>query len=305
MNNNKIGIDLGGTKLLGILVNNNNTIINRKKINVQKNIDITGMISEIVNLIYDLSQNSKIRHIGLAVPGPVTQEQGIASILPAYGLKNIPFKKLLEEKTDLNVIVGNDVNLATLAEYKLGAGRGVSSLYTFYPGTGIGGGYIANGKLIQGHNGTAGEVGHMVIDVNGAKCNCGQHGCLETIVSNTGLKRMLKEAIINNTYSGDLSTDLLSSENILTAWKMNDNEIHKLLKYQAEVLGIAIANVINITGVERIIVGGQIYHLLKDDLLPIVKRIATNYAIGGGMNNVEIKLNQLGSEAPALGATLL
>ena len=80
---------------------------------------------------------------------------------------------------------------------------------------------------------------------------------------------------------------------------------NNILSYQAEVLGIAVANVVNVTGVERILIGGQIYHLLKDELLPIVKGTATKHAIGSGMKNVDILLNQLGPEAPALGVTML
>lgn len=306
MNRYKIGLDLGGTKLLGIIVDgSNNNIIKKKKIKVQKNIMFDELLDEIVNIYNILSDGLDINRLGLAVPSSVQYETGIASFLPAYGWRNVEFKKILENKLGIEVKVDNDVNMATLAEYKLGAGIGVKSLYTFYPGTGIGGGYICNGQLVRGYNGTAGEIGHMIVDINGTRCNCGQHGCLETIVSNTAFKRLLRESITNKIYYGKIDPDFAGSKDILEAWNAGDKVLQDLLKYQAKVLGIAIANIVNITGVERIIVGGHFYHVLEDKLLHIVEDSAIKYAIGDGMKGINVLLNKLGPAAPALGATLL
>jgi len=305
MENYKIGIDLGGTKLLGIVVDSHNKIIDLRKIILQKSITIDKVISDIVGIYNEFSNQLTIKTFGLAVPSSVRFESGIATFLPAYGWRDVPFKKLIESEIDVEIKLDNDVNLATLAEYTIGAGKGVQSLYTFYPGTGIGGGYIYNGELIRGYNDTAGEIGHMVLDINGVKCNCGQTGCLETIVSNTGFKRLLNEAKTKGELSILHNNCNITSEQIYKAWEVGDTIVKNILKYQAEVLGVAIANVINTIGVERIIIGGQIYHLLKDDLLPIVRNFANKHSIGDGMRNVDILLNQLGPEAPAIGATLL
>jgi len=302
MENYKIGVDLGGTKLLGILTDNHSNILKKKKINIQENINIDKIIEEIMNIYTELSQDVEIETLGLAVPSSVQFDTGVASFLPAYGWKDVPFKHLIESEIDIIVRLENDVNMATLAEFKLGAGIGVNSLYTFYPGTGIGGGYISNGKLVRGYNGTAGEIGHMVIDVNGAGCKCGQRGCLETIVSNTGFRRLLNES---KSVSSLDNIENIRSENIVEAWNTGDSTIQNIFEFQAEVLGISVANVINITGVERIIIGGQIYHLLEEELLPIVRGTAKEHAIGDGMKNVDIRLNKLGPEAPALGVTML
>ena len=302
MENYKIGVDLGGTKLLGILTDNHSSILKTRKIKIQDNINIDKIIEEIINIYTELSQGVEIETLGLAVPSSVQFDTGIASFLPAYGWKDVPFKRLIESEINIIVRLENDVNMATLAEYKLGAGIGVNSLYTFYPGTGIGGGYISNGKLIRGYNGTAGEIGHMVIDVNGAECKCGQRGCLETIVSNTGFRRLLYESKISSTLD---NTKNIRSENIAKAVHSGDSTVQNILQFQAEVLGISIANVINITGVERIIIGGQVYLLLEEELLPIVRESSKEHAIGDGMKHVDILLNKLGPEAPALGVTLL
>jgi len=301
----KIGLDLGGTKLLGILVDSSSNILKKKKIKIQRDITLNNLLDEIILFFGALSNDLEINVLGFAVPSSVQFETGIASFLPAYGWRNVQFKKILENEMDIEVKVDNDVNMATLAEYNLGAGMGVKSLYTFYPGTGIGGGYISNGKLVRGLNGTAGEIGHMVIEINGTRCNCGQNGCLETIVSNTAFKRLLKESKANKKYTGKIDPDISGSKDILEAWNSGDTALQDILRYQAKVLGIAIANIVNITGVERIIVGGHFYHVLEEKLLYLVEESASIHAIGNGMKDVEILLNKLGSEAPALGATLL
>lgn len=308
MSRYKIGIDLGGTKLLGILADQDYQILWKKKIKLPQRVVIEDIIELITGLFNEFSQKFEIEDldvIGLAVPSPVDNESGVAHFLPAFGWKNIPFKQILIKKINIDFRVENDVNMATLAEYKLGAGRGVNSLYTLYPGTGIGGGYINKGELVRGLNGTAGEIGHMVVDINGALCKCGQRGCLETIVSNIGFKRLFKEAIISGTESSIENIDSFTSEILAAAYHAGDLVVQNVLNYQASVLGIAIANVINLTGIERIIIGGQVYHQLKNELLPIVEQSAAAHSIGGGMLNVEIRLNELGSIAPALGVTLL
>ena len=242
--------------------------------------------------------------MGIALPSPVDNKLGHAKHLTAFQEKELPVRDMLKERTGVDIKLGNDVIMATLAEYKFGAGHGVSSLFTFYPGTGLGGGYIYEGILVTGFNSTAAEVGHVIIDIDGPLCKCGRHGCLEAIVSYHGLKTMLSEKLSRGAASVIDHTSFRAID-IFKAWRKGDPVISELLKYQARALGIGIANVINITGVERIILGGTIYHELQDDLLPIVEKNAVKHAIGDGMDGVDILLNELGDEAPALGASML
>jgi glucokinase len=303
----RIGLDLGGTKVLGVVTDSDHKVIHRKKHRLSNRADISAVMDQISNVYTALAKqvgDEKIDSVGIALPSPVDNELGHAKHLTAFQEKELPVRDMLKERTGVDVKLGNDVNMATLAEYKFGAGKGVSSLFTFYPGTGLGGGYIYKGKLVTGFNSTAAEVGHMVINIDGPLCKCGRHGCLEAIVSYHGLKTMLGEklaagAVCNIDPSSFRATD------IFDAWRKDDPVVSELLEYQARALGIGIANVINITGVERIILGGTIYHELQDDLLPIIEKNAVKYAIGNGMDGVDILLNELGDEAPALGASML
>ena len=303
----RIGLDLGGTKVLGVVTDSDHKVIHRKKHRLSNRADISAVMDQISNVYTALAEqvgDEKIDSVGIALPSPVDIKLGHAKHLTAFQEKDLPVRGMRKERTGVDVNLGNDVNMATLAEYKFSAGKGVSSLFTFYPGTGLGGGYIYKGKLVTGFNSTAAEVGHVVIDIDGPLCKCGRHGCLEAIVSYHGLKTLLGEklaagAVCNIDPSSFRATD------IFDAWRKGDPVLSELLEYQARALGIGIANVINITGVERIILGGTIYHELQDDLLPIIEKNAVKYAIGNGMDGVDIFLNELGDEAPALGASML
>ena len=303
----RIGLDLGGTKVLGVVTDSDHKVIHRKKHRLSNRADISAVMDQISNVYTALAEqvgDEKIDSVGIALPSPVDNELGHAKHLTAFQEKELPVRDMLKERTGVDVKLGNDVNMATLAEYKFGAGKGVSSLFTFYPGTGLGGGYIYKGKLVTGFNSTAAEVGHVVIDIDGPLCKCGRHGCLEAIVSYHGIKTMLSEKLSSGAESVIDHTSFRAVD-IFEAWRKGDQVISELLEYQARALGIGIANVINITGVERIILGGTIYHELQDDLLPIIEKNAVKYAIGNGMDGVDILLNELGDEAPALGASML
>ena len=303
----RIGLDLGGTKVLGIVTDSDHKVVHRKKHRLSNRADISVVMDQISNVYTALVEQvdgEKIASVGIALPSPVDIKLGHAKHLTAFQEKELPVRDMLKERTGVDIKLGNDVNMATLAEYKLGAGKGVSSLFTFYPGTGLGGGYIYKGKLVTGFNSTAAEVGHVVIDIDGPLCKCGRHGCLEAIVSYHGLKTMLGEKLAAGAVC-HIDPSSFRATDIFKAWRKGDPVLSELLEYQARALGIGIANVINITGVERIILGGTIYHELQDDLLPIIEKNAVKYAIGNGMDGVDILLNELGDEAPALGASML
>ena len=303
----RIGLDLGGTKVLGVMTDSDHKVIHRKKHRLSNRADISAVIDQTSNVYTSLTEQAgdeEIASVGIALPSPVDNELGHAKHLTAFQEKELPVRDMLKERTGVDIKLGNDVNMATLAEYKFGAGRGVLSLFTFYPGTGLGGGYIYEGRLVTGFNSTAAEIGHVVIDIDGPLCKCGRHGCLEAIVSYHGIKTMLSEKLSSGAESVIDHTSFRAVD-IFEAWRKGDQVISELLEYQARALGIGIANVINITGVERIILGGTIYHELQDDLLPIIEKNAVKHAIGNGMDGVNILMNELGDEAPALGASML
>lgn len=303
-----VGLDLGGTKLLALVTDSRRKILASKKVLLDWNLPQDDFVEAVAEVYFDLIEpfgDVEVAGVGVAMAGPVDPIRGVVIIMPNVGLEQLPLADLLRERIDVPVALDNDVNLATLAEFHLGAGRGEQNVYAFYPGTGLGGGYICHGKLVRGKNFTAGEVGHMVVKIDGELCGCGRRGCLETIVSQRGFVRRLSAALAAGRTSMLQGLPRFHSDDLARAWQAGDAVVKEILTEQAQALGIGIANVINLIGVDCIIIGGNVYHKLSKELLPLVIETAELYAIGGGMCGVKVRLNALGAEAPALGATFL
>lgn len=300
----RIGLDLGGSKLLGIIAGNEGRLLHSEKMDVPALSNSHDLADLMGTMVTRIRNGYAVESVGVSVPGPVAADGTVATLVN-LGLEHINIRPLLEKRLGVPVRIGNDVNCATLAEYRYGAGRGFHSLFTLYPGTGLGGGYIQNGDLVTGLNGTAGEIGHMVVDINGQRCNCGNKGCLETLVSNIAFRRILKEKGIHDLADIYPGSSLSYGEMTEKAWHDNHPAVRETIMFQAEMMGIGIANIINLMGVDCILIGGNLYRRLGGDLLPLVISKAEEYALGNGLDGVEIKLTSLGAEAPALGTTLL
>src|SRR5699024_8509897 len=203
MSESIIGVDVGGTSIkIGWLsatghilakweiptntTNNGKTILT----------DVWRSISDGISK-FDINIDDIIG-IGLGVPGFVNSEEGIVDEAVNIGWKNVAIRDELHVLSGLPVCVANDANTAVLGENWRGAGNQSKNVLAVTLGTGVGGGVIVNGELANGENGTAGEIGHLTVDVNGLKCNCGRIGCLETLASATGIVRQAEAAIKNH-----------------------------------------------------------------------------------------------------------
>ena len=195
-----IGVDLGGTQIRTAVLRGA-TLLSRISI-------LTGAATQPDNVlprIYEAIQEAldkanvslgQVVGIGVAAPGPLDSKTGIVFSPPNLpGWDGIPLRDLLAERFQTSIYVDNDANVAGLGEYMFGAGQGSRHMVYMTISTGIGGGVIADGKLLRGANGTAGELGHMTIDWHGERCTCGNIGCLEYIASGTSIARRANQAI--------------------------------------------------------------------------------------------------------------
>lgn len=206
-----VGVDLGGTTTKLALVDSIGDIICKWEIptdvtNSGKNIT-KNIANSIDHKISELGKSkSDILGIGMGAPGPVDLENGIIYEAVNLGWKTeFPLQRELEAVTSLPAVIDNDANCAALGEMWKGAGNGAKDLVCITLGTGVGGGVIANGDIIHGINGAAGEIGHITaVPVGGAPCNCGKSGCIETIASATGIVRLAKEKLHNQEIDGEL-----------------------------------------------------------------------------------------------------
>ena len=198
-----LGVDLGGTSTKLAFINLYGEIIHKWEIptDISENgVNITTNIAKAIDAkLAELDgTKSRILGIGMGAPGPVRFQDGSVYEAINLGWHNYPLKDLLEVETSLPVVIDNDANIAALGEMWKGAGQGAKDLVCITLGTGVGGGVIANGQVLHGKSGAAGEIGHItVVTENGAPCNCGKTGCLETVASATGIVRLAKEALAN------------------------------------------------------------------------------------------------------------
>ncbi len=187
----KIGIDLGGTKTEGVLLDNSLKIIERKRVPTVQ--DYKKIIETISSLVNDLrSKASEKTTIGVCTPGVISKKIGLIKNSNTQCLIGMPLQKDLEKKLGQKVLMENDANCFAMAEAQLGAAKNYGVVFGVIMGTGVGGGIVINGKLYRGRSNIAGEWGHHVIQPNGNKCYCGKSGCVETYISGPALERRWK-----------------------------------------------------------------------------------------------------------------
>jgi glucokinase len=229
---------------------------------------------------------------------------------PNLKWENVPLKKVLEKQLGLPVFAENDCNACALGVYETELDPKPRSMMGIFLGTGIGGGIVLDGKPYSGFNRTAGEIGHMVLEVNGPKCGCGNKGCFEALASRTALFRRIQNAVKEGEKT--VLTDMLGPEladmrsgDLRKALRRGDKLVEKVVEEAAEYTGIAVANIINLLNPEVIVLGGGVMDQLADDMLAIVIETARDYALPGTTKGIEILASKLGDDAGITGAAVL
>lgn len=311
----RIGIDLGGTNIAAGLVDDSYNIVLKNSVKTPGGADaIAGAMD---GLARSLCQQAgvaltEIKSAGIGSPGSIDAKAGVVVYSNNLHFDNVPLASLLSEKLGIPVRLGNDANAAALGEFHAGAGRGteaVSSMILITLGTGVGGGIILGGKIYDGSNGIAGEVGHMVVVKGGAACTCGRLGCWEAYASATGLIRMTKEAIglhpdsLMNGIAQD--NGKVSGRTAFLAAARGDRAGGDVVTEYLSYVAAGTANLINLFQPAVLCYGGGVANegqAIIDALLPMID--AELYG-GGGNPPTRICLAELGNDAGIIGAALL
>lgn len=260
-----IGVDLGGTKVLtGIVNTETGEILAVAKKKTQK-ADSETIVDKIIGTIKKvLAQSeipaSEISSIGIGAAGQVDRKNGILMAAPNLNCYDLKLKDIVEEEFKIPVYVGNDVEVATIGEIMFGNGVGYKNLVCIFVGTGVGSGIVCNGRVHSGASGTAGEIGHIIVDTGGRLCGCGGNGCLEAYASRTAIEKRIVGAVKKG--HGCVIKDLLQenssikSKHIKQALEMGDEVVFNSITEAAEYLSSGIASVMNFFNPEVIILGG-------------------------------------------------
>jgi glucokinase len=301
---------MGGTKILGCLLNSGEGIIARAKIPTKigrKTSEYIKSLKEVVDAVVEESRmnKEKIKAVCLGVPGSVDPYAGRIGLAPNIGLKNFYIKDKLQDIIPYPVLIENDVNMGALGIKRFGVGKKAKNFLAVFVGTGIGGALILDEKLYRGSTFVAGEIGHMIVEEGGPLCGCGHRGCFEAVAS--------RSAIVNNILK-DLKKQKKSflkkiikpgqrikSGALASAVKANDKIVIKNLSKACRTIGIVLANVSNLMNFDMIVLGGGLIEALDYFMIPIIKNSYQECALKESSKGVKIVESKLGDEAAIYG----
>lgn len=306
-----ICLDIGGTKVLGAIFDEKEKIVYRLKKKTKSGGDSSKNIEEvIINVVEEMKKEfglkkSQIHAISAGAPGVINQEAGIVLFSPNLPWRNYDIRTPIEKKFGVPFFIGNDVNVGVLGEYKYGVAKGYKNVVGFFPGTGMGGGLILNGKLFTGNKFKAAEYGHMILDPEGPLCGCGQRGCLEAFSSKKGMsdyvmqqasrgrKSMLTDGIENGVFKSSLLKKALAKKDKV-AMEAVDRACHYL--------AVATGNMINTISPDIVVYGGGVIEAVGDIFLKKILAEVDRYCMPSIRSTVELKKAALGDDSNLYGA---
>ncbi len=307
-----IGIDIGGTNVSYGVVTANGEVILRESFPLKGFDDLDKYVDylsdRLKNCLAGLNKDYHLEGIGIGAPNG-NYYNGTIEFAPNLPWKGIvPLAELIEKKTGFTTKLTNDANAATIGEMIYGNAKSLKDFMMITLGTGLGSGFVANGKLILGHDGFAGELGHAIFDPKGRQCNCGRKGCLETYASASGIVRTVKELLSESDEPSllrNIPVEEINSEMIYKASLERDEIALKAFDYTAYVLGVMLANAVTITSPEVIFLFGGLANA-GDRLFKPVKRYFNEHLLEIYKNKIEIKPSALPeNNAAILGAAAL
>ncbi|MGC8874704.1 MAG: ROK family protein, partial [Chloroflexia bacterium] len=262
-----IAVDLGGTQIRAALCDLQGRFLRRAECPTGAADGLEAVLGRIVDLVEQVragAPGDSVLGVGIGSPGPVDALAGVIISPPNLpGWYEVPLRALLEERLQLPVRVANDANASALGEWAFGAGRGYRNVAYVTISTGIGGGIIADGRLLLGHRGLAGEVGHMTLEPDGPRCNCGNYGCWEALSSGTAIAREGAEAvragrapILSRLVKG--VAERVDAKLVGEAEAQGDKAAAEIIRRAAEYSGVGVANLLHLYSPEIVLIGGGV-----------------------------------------------
>ncbi len=311
----RIGVDLGGTNIAVGVISEDLKIVGRGSVKTRAPRPAEEIFDDIKAAVDLAMADAGIKaedviSVGVGTPGTVNKNTGYIEFANNLDFKQVPAKEMLEERLKMKVFLDNDANCAALGEAVAGSGKGSKNFVAITLGTGVGSGIIIDGKIINGANFAAGEMGHMVICVDGEQCNCGRRGCWESYASATALIAQTKDAMKHNQDSvmWQIVNDNIDDVNGRTAFdamRLNDEAGKAVVDKYIYYVATGIINIINALQPEFICVGGGIANEKETLLEPIRKHVMRERYSHYATKQTEIVSAELGNDAGIYGAALL
>lgn len=311
-----IGVDLGGTKVKLAAIDSDGRILFSSRYATNPQQGHEGVIADITGHVNDCIRHSTLTRgfrpsaVGIGVAGQIDSATGIVQFAPnLVEWENVPLKKELEKRIGLPVIITNDVRAATYGEWFYGAGQGVGDLVSIFVGTGIGGGIVSGGRMLEGCSNTAGELGHITIVAGGRRCHCSNLGCLEAYAGGWAIAERAREAVQDDILAGRKIIKLARSmENITAAavskaYKEKDPLAAQLIEETGKYLSAGMVSIVNALNPLLIILGGGVIENLTA-LIPMVKHGVKKHSLQAAARPLKIVKAKLGDNAAAVGAAV-
>ncbi|MBQ9412988.1 MAG: ROK family protein [Oscillospiraceae bacterium] len=306
-----ICLDIGGTKVLGAIFDENMEQVFRLKKKTKESGENTENVEQvIISVVQEMIDSSgiekkKIHAIAAGAPGVIDQADGIVLFSPNLPWRNYDIRTPLEEKFGVPFYIGNDVNVGVLGEYRHGAARGYRNIVGLFVGTGMGGGLILNGELYTGHQFKAAEYGHMVLDPEGPMCNCGQRGCLEAFSSKQGISDYIRQQTRRGRPSllaENVKDGVFKSKRLKQALAANDPLATEAVERACHYLAVATGNLINTFSPDLVLYGGGVIEAVGNIFLEKIIAQVDRYCMPSIRTTVELTTAALGDDSVIYGA---
>ena len=302
-----ICLDVGGTKVLGAIFNEKDEIIYRLKKRSKSEGDNSADVEKvIISVVEEMIEESgisrkKLNAIASCAPGVIDQDKGIVLFTPNLPWRNYDIAGAMKKKFGVPFYVGNDVNLGVLGEYKFGAARGYKNVVGIFPGTGMGGGLILDGKLFTGNKFMGAEFGHMILEPEGPVCACGQRGCLEIFSSKKGMSEYIRQQVSRgrDCMLAEYVQDggIFRSKQLKKALAQKDKVAMEAVDRACHYLAIATGNMINTISPDLVIYGGGIMEALGELFLEKILAEVDRYCMTTIRPHVDFKVASLGDDS--------
>jgi glucokinase len=308
-----IGIDVGGTKILAAVLDGAFRIQSEIKMKTRPEKGLSKFLEDLHDCVRQVIAEAKIKRstilgVGIGCPGMIDAERGIIASSPNIPfLRNLPLARLLARRIGLPVTLCNDVQTGLYGEHQFGAVKGYANAVGIFMGTGIGGALVLNNQLFRGATGSAGEVGHIMVDPEGPVCGCGHRGCLEALAGRLAIAAEAALAVARQKaphLADKTGTDIrqIKSGAMAKAIKAGDRAIEDLIRRKARLVGQVMANLVNIINPDVIVLGGGVVEAMGGIILREAERAMRERSIGASSRHVKVVAAKLKDYSIVMGA---